>query len=223
MPVQFTCSNCRRTLSVARRKSGTTVACPKCGQANLVPQSPGSDPPSDVKLVSPTPAIIPPPVPSDTLANVATAAAPVNEFSFFDDIPVLIGETEPSAPSQRIPPLPSAPFPASSIATDLNSGNAITDGQPAITVASAPPRRERQPTGAVLLVTRQAVYAQAALMAALLVLAFLAGFFIGRGQRDVETSPPAQAERPEPDAADGRSTLISLAHWWTAGKKCLPH
>jgi hypothetical protein len=37
MPVQFICPNCRRTLSVTRRKVGHQVTCPKCAAPITVP------------------------------------------------------------------------------------------------------------------------------------------------------------------------------------------
>ena len=37
MPVQFICPNCRRTLSVTRRKIGHQVTCPKCAAPITVP------------------------------------------------------------------------------------------------------------------------------------------------------------------------------------------
>src|SRR5438046_692298 len=40
MPVLFNCLRCRGPIRASRRKSGTTVACPECGQANVVPTVP---------------------------------------------------------------------------------------------------------------------------------------------------------------------------------------
>ena len=37
MPIRFRCTHCRQTLSVSRRKAGTEVSCPACGQAIHVP------------------------------------------------------------------------------------------------------------------------------------------------------------------------------------------
>ncbi len=37
MPVQFRCSACRGKLSISRRKAGSQVDCPKCGQSLTVP------------------------------------------------------------------------------------------------------------------------------------------------------------------------------------------
>ena len=41
MPVRFRCSECRSKLSIATRKIGTTVACPRCGRPVVVPAKDG--------------------------------------------------------------------------------------------------------------------------------------------------------------------------------------
>lgn len=42
MPIQFRCPSCYGLLSIARRKAGKEVACPKCGDAVIVPEDDGS-------------------------------------------------------------------------------------------------------------------------------------------------------------------------------------
>ncbi|MBN1590117.1 MAG: hypothetical protein JW888_11425 [Pirellulales bacterium] len=37
MPIRFACQACGRLLSTARRKRGTSIDCPKCGHAQIVP------------------------------------------------------------------------------------------------------------------------------------------------------------------------------------------
>lgn len=41
MPIQFRCSACQRMLSIARRKAGTRIGCPKCGISLIVPSRAG--------------------------------------------------------------------------------------------------------------------------------------------------------------------------------------
>ncbi len=41
MPITFRCTACDRMLSIARRKAGTQVGCPKCGKQILVPATAG--------------------------------------------------------------------------------------------------------------------------------------------------------------------------------------
>ena len=47
MPIRFRCPDCETTLSIATRKAGTPIACPKCGEEVLVP-APGSAPEIDL-------------------------------------------------------------------------------------------------------------------------------------------------------------------------------
>ncbi len=141
MPVQFTCSHCRRTLSVARRKAGTPVACPKCGQSTIVPPAEGplsdinpvvvmpalgdAKPPAEIATAPPAtnaPAskLAPPKLPGAT-ASPAPASVPppapgplASEIGAFDDIPALIGDAEPIAVGNvpaSAPPFPPAPPP----------------------------------------------------------------------------------------------------------------
>ncbi len=69
-------------------------------------------------------------------------------------------------------------------------------------------RGQRQP-GPVLLLTRKAVYAQAAVMAGMMLLAFLAGWLIGRGSQPKARTAPAEPAG-EPVALEGR-VLYSLS------------
>lgn len=39
MPIRFRCSTCDGLLSIARRKAGTAIACPKCQSDNVVPEA----------------------------------------------------------------------------------------------------------------------------------------------------------------------------------------
>ncbi len=47
MPIRFRCPDCETMLSIATRKAGTPIACPKCGEEVLVP-APGSVPEIDL-------------------------------------------------------------------------------------------------------------------------------------------------------------------------------
>lgn len=38
MPIRFECENCSQRLSIARRKAGTEIHCPTCGQSQWVPE-----------------------------------------------------------------------------------------------------------------------------------------------------------------------------------------
>lgn len=47
MPIRFRCPDCEAMLSIATRKAGTPIACPKCGEEVLVP-APGTEPEIDL-------------------------------------------------------------------------------------------------------------------------------------------------------------------------------
>ncbi len=47
MPIRFRCPDCETVLSIATRKAGTPIACPKCGEEILVP-APGTEPEIDL-------------------------------------------------------------------------------------------------------------------------------------------------------------------------------
>jgi hypothetical protein len=80
----------------------------------------------------------------------------------------------------------------------------IADSIAPIASQAAAKRRVRPPEGSVLLITRQAVYAQAALTGGLVLLAFLAGLFLGRGNRPTtKTTSIETATAAEPVALDG--------------------
>jgi hypothetical protein len=73
MPVRFVCPECRRVLSVTRRKIGYEVACPKCLALVTVPGEP-----VPVKTTESEPA-------PEEEVELPTAAA----LAFFDDLPDL--------------------------------------------------------------------------------------------------------------------------------------
>jgi hypothetical protein len=70
-------------------------------------------------------------------------------------------------------------------------------------------RRGRHDEGAVLLITRKAVYAQAALIGGMLLLAFVAGFIIGRSGHVESKTTAERAVAGDPVALDGH-VLYSL-------------
>lgn len=43
MPIRFRCPHCTRLLGIARRKGGTAIRCPQCGETLTVPVDDGTD------------------------------------------------------------------------------------------------------------------------------------------------------------------------------------
>jgi len=63
MPIQFRCPACERTLSIARRKAGTSVKCPQCAAMVMVPAMAGvaiesSEPASHKRLTVIQPEVV---------------------------------------------------------------------------------------------------------------------------------------------------------------------
>jgi len=63
MPICFCCRRCGQTLAIGRRKAGTQVDCPKCGQTQIVPPPPPEpavdtpqEPPVAAESAAPRPA-----------------------------------------------------------------------------------------------------------------------------------------------------------------------
>lgn len=185
MPVQFHCSQCRRNLSVGQRKSGATVACPKCGAPNVVPR---------LEPVAAAPAATPPP--SEVLQSasepIASYSAGLSEAVAFDEIPNLIAmiDSMPVAPPPVTSPPPIIRSPAPSHvrlpeAAQAGPGPSATPKSP----ARLGRRGRRDDT--LLLVSRKAIYAQAVLMAVVTLAALAAGYVIGRGVSRTPTNQEA--------------------------------
>ncbi len=228
MPVQFHCSQCRRTLSVGQRKAGATVACPKCGAPNVVPRlEPTSAAPA---ATTPPPSGLAPAPPELTLSNFAW----LPEAVAFDEIPNLIAliDSMPIAPTSArdpqgatpadhaaeplaavapvaakspvispAPPPAMAPPPIISSPAPFDSrplaGAQASLGPPAKVAATVRRGRRGRGDDTLLLVSRKAIYAQAALMAVVALAALAAGYVIGRGgPRTPGDSEPASASEP---------------------------
>jgi hypothetical protein len=87
MPVLFNCLQCHQPIRASRRKGGTAVSCPQCGQPNIVPTVPKDD----------------------AAAALANAEGKfVSGAGGFDDIPDLIAPPV-SSPVFAVPPSPPLP------------------------------------------------------------------------------------------------------------------
>lgn len=195
MPVQFHCTQCRRTLSVGQRKVGATVACPKCGAPNTVPRP-------ERALASPVAAGLTESAPAPTMPGSAAPDSPVfPEAVVFDDIPDLIAMIDSmpvaSSTAPAVPPTSEAPATVAPPAPPalgeilLPSAPQLVPSPPVSSVRSTGPGRRGRDNDAMLLVSRKAVYAQAALMAVVALAALAAGYLIGRGAR---TTAPSSDE-----------------------------
>ena len=222
MPVQFTCQQCHRRLSVTQRKRGTVVHCPKCGHPNVVPHDPSAAD-DEAAAAPPQPSAAEPQFPNVVI---------------FDDVPELIAEQErkPIQIVQASLSGPAPPVPPPSNPPSSPPSNPLTQPSPTIQPASPPPipsfpwshpveastpaartseaiaRLKPRPEDALLLLSRRAVYALAGLLLAVSLFAFLAGYLIGRGRRSAAPGAAADqtAAEVDPVALDG-SVIYSAA------------
>jgi hypothetical protein len=91
MPVRFTCPACHQLLSVAARKIGCEVKCPKCNAALIVPGD--NDTPT------------PPMIHLDGAEPSSTVNMNVSDLVFYDDIPLVVDappKINPVAPSSIV-------------------------------------------------------------------------------------------------------------------------
>lgn len=221
MPLQFVCSNCHRRLSVGSRKAGCAVACPKCGQENIVPQRAAASDSASSSVAAEVPTVPP----------VATADVKPQPFDFngFDDVLDLI-EDQPRgalplpATVADAKPLVAAPPPIDVGAADRGSVTIVT-GPPPIPpavvavvadvgirpspVRSTIARRGPKQPSSFPPRVRKALNARNGVVAGLVAVAFITGLFVGRiGQP--KASGPRPEPRGEPVPLEGR-VLYSLS------------
>lgn len=89
MPIRFRCTNCERLLGIARRKAGTQITCPQCGESITVPHEIPEEDRQDQTLrglddlLGPSPssasngAVLAPPEPALITQDIPAPAEPV--------------------------------------------------------------------------------------------------------------------------------------------------
>jgi phage FluMu protein Com len=149
MPVRFLCPHCNQLLAVSSRKAGAQVNCPKCTAAIIVPE----------------------------VATESTASSTASPQHFQTSTPAGGPTSEITAPTVVTA---GARFEDADVEQALSS-LVITESAPAASADAAPsvaPRlegAERQ----TLLLPRAVIYFQGALLAAVALIFFLAGVWIG--------------------------------------------
>lgn len=136
MPIRFRCPGCEGLLSIARRKAGQEITCPKCSELVIVPPLQDDateldmDPIPDKVTVTPPPPKPPdkPPksapvlLPSKSSTATATKSKPTGEsaplFERSEDIEKLLAPSIQKASPEPTPPS-SGPKPASEAAGPL--------------------------------------------------------------------------------------------------------
>lgn len=92
MPIAFRCLTCRKKLSTAKRKAGSTVVCPGCGADVQVPTAATLDPKVARLLAT---------------ASVAAEVSPAGPEAVPTHLPPLSPDAEVEADVELLPPLPS--------------------------------------------------------------------------------------------------------------------
>lgn len=111
MPIRFRCSQCDRLLGIARRKAGSRIQCPQCGESTTVPAADQGEPePADRTLRDLDDLLGPPPTPG--VAVVAAESALVT-------IEASRPAPRPRAPAHKPKPAP-VPKPDSLFEQDVD-------------------------------------------------------------------------------------------------------
>jgi hypothetical protein len=195
MPIRFACPECRQLLGVATRKAGSQVACPKCQAAITVPTQKEADRAAALGRFE-TPDI------EETLSNLVV----------YDRTPE--GRAMPAGGRQAADREAAARHAAAGHAGlkytaegKETSGQRESEqseaGRPTAETYAAAGRRLASDERTTLLIPRKVVYFQAGLLAAVAVLFFAAGVWIGYGTR---------RETPQ-EANVGSATLDVLLHY----------
>jgi phage FluMu protein Com len=159
MAIRFICIQCGQLLSIASRKAGSEIECPKCGFPQTVPTEEAAVAAAAMGQLGPS----------------QEATLDLAELAVYDDEPV---------PLESITAQPT------------RGGLSATTG-----VGSEQPRS--LPADLVLY-RRQTLYAQAILLAAIAVVAFAAGYLVGRGNASYELYRQEQLAHSEPVLVEGK-------------------
>ena len=213
MPIRFACTRCRQALQISSRKAGTAIQCPKC-QTTLTVPAPSAEanrpanPAAKTTVKPATPATrTTTPTPTKPSA-VRQEAKPTIRTGPKPDEPAVSSlhieispddvrpaKLEPDFASlivfDDVPAALDAPTPASTAGA---SGAAA--GLPRAPAAGAVPFDPR-----LVAVSRNVLYAQAILIAAVGLLSFAIGYFAGRGVR--QPSPEEILANQQPVEVEG--------------------
>ena len=160
MPIRFRCKSCRQLLGIATRKAGTEISCPKCGTAQIVPQPGQAE--AATSATQPSGAANG----SDSGSNLGG-----NSGSTTEGLSQIVVYDEPATGALELRATAAPSDQPASWPSDHAGGAA---GQ-------APVPGQPLPSNMILF-RRSTLYLQAALLAAVAVGAFGAGFVIGRGE-----------------------------------------
>ncbi|HBO43646.1 MAG TPA: hypothetical protein DD670_06895 [Planctomycetaceae bacterium] len=178
MPIRFPCQQCGAPLSIARRKVGASIDCPKCGHAQIVP--------------------------SEETAESAALAAMANEEEEPDgDEPEAIILVEvPPGTDTLVVAVPTTVVGAASPVAD--GGRVVAGDEAGHPVDDEPAHPSDRVVGEMVLVSRHAIYVQGALIAAVGIVALLIGYLVGHGVAPRDAVDEGNAVEVEQVVVEGR-------------------
>jgi hypothetical protein len=186
MPVQFVCEHCDKLLKVGRKKIGCEVACPTCGKPLIVPDE-------EAAAMS---------VAMRTLGkSYRRGDPPLPEFVVYDDL-----DAPPASPrGGAAPAVAESPRAATAALPAAARATPPPAAAPSVRQSRVPVARSAAKRGAMLLISRNTLYLQAALFCVLGLVAFGAGYLVGIGRGPV---PDPAAEAPPQVAQIVDGTLV---------------
>lgn len=206
MPVRFICENCRRLLSVSRRKIGTQIDCPRCGFSQPVPTL-------EVAAVSVAMAQGAREARKQTTADpdLVVYDNPEADDADEDDLPVIDTSRHSLAPAvDTSPPAVSETAdqdwervysePTSQQTQALPADPGFGEEYSSYSTAATYPSARAEPKfiqqhGPMLLIRRQVLYWQAGLLVFCMLLALGIGVLIGRGVGPIPQNQLATADK----------------------------
>lgn len=113
MPIRFRCSQCDRLLGIARRKSGSRIRCPQCGEITTVPVEDAPDVGGTDRTLQDLDDLLGPvPSPNNGPMFAAPEPALITIEASATPRPVEYATPRPQPAVEYAPPRPAAPKPA---------------------------------------------------------------------------------------------------------------
>ena len=216
MPIRFECDQCGQRLSIARRKAGTEIDCPTCGQIQRVPGEPPADnePRKQEQDIYQDERGV-------AVGEVANAEDVENELT--DSEGAVEADQQPFVfvpTSFEPPPIPDEVDLSRTIDLDLNESAEA----PCVSAAMAPPPLPMPPEAVQSSIPSMprpavpwAICGQAVLLLVVIVGAFSAGYYLGHQDGSMVRGEPSEevvaAALPDDGFADEEVLLEGRILW----------
>ncbi len=203
MPIRFQCGQCGQHLSIARRKSGTQVDCPRCGLNQTVPGEPVLVEPISAEATADEPV-------ADEPSERIDAAVEEDHSQVESDA----AEPQPSFEWELSPSEP-PPFPEGINLTDTIDLMLPLKVPPIVAAKGPPPppvarQADNQPPETCPRTPIPwAIYGQALFLLVVAGGAFLAGYYLGRQDGPITTAASSEPETPSETDVDSEGNPFS--------------